>query len=509
MLWVTAAEPALLCLIGAVLGVAVAWAAMLEARHQLFVAGASVGFDGWTIAALALTVFAILGALSLGTLRLLRSADLGEGATRRARGGNSMLGMVTDAALVVLAVVALVALSTSGALSGHTDPLASVAPGLIALGVAVLGVQLILFACRFGIALSAGSRRVAPFLALRQIARRPGVLRQARVLIIALALACFATAAWSVARTNRETAARFQVGARTVVGVAPTSPGTLEAAVARVDPHGRFAMAVADLRTPSTTLVGVEALPAAGDRRLAARYLGPRSRDAAARNRSAASSGRRAPRSAGAGVGPRERDRPDRGPVARPRSVDVGVQPAWRLGDRRSRPAARRHVHLPRQPVRSLLERLPDERARRAARERPGRSVERSRAAGGDADRLTAERRRAARRLRAPVGSPVALRGTGGLRRLEHGRRSLAQRLRGRDGGRGGRVGIDDRADGRAGRRTCHAAGGRHQGARVRQRRQRKLVLHQRPGRQLDHRAPGRLRLRTAAARRRRRAARP
>jgi hypothetical protein len=258
MLWVTSAEPALLCLIGAVVGVAIAWAVILEARTQLFVAASSVAFDGWTIAALLVTLSAIVGALGLGTMRLLRSADLSEGATRRVRAA-SMLSLIADATLVVLAVVALVVLGTSGALNGHTDPLASVAPGLIALGVAVLGVQLILFACRVGIALSDGSKWVAAFLALRQTARRPGVLRQARVLIIALALACFATAAWSVARSNRETAARFQVGARTVVNVAPTSTGTLESAVDKVDPGGRFAMAVADLHTSSTTLVGVDA----------------------------------------------------------------------------------------------------------------------------------------------------------------------------------------------------------------------------------------------------------
>ncbi len=258
MLWVTSAEPALLCLVGAVVGVALAWAVILEARTQLFVAASSVAFDGWTIAALLVTLSAIVGALGLGTMRLLRSADLSEGATRRVRAA-SMLSLIADATLVVLAVVALVVLATSGALNGHTDPLASVAPGLIALGVAVLGVQLILFACRVGIALSDGSKWVAPFLALRQTARRPGVLRQARVLIIALALACFATAAWSVARSNRETAARFQVGARAVVNVAPTSPATLESAVDKVDPGGRFAMAVADLHTSSTTLVGVDA----------------------------------------------------------------------------------------------------------------------------------------------------------------------------------------------------------------------------------------------------------
>lgn len=169
------------------------------------------------------------------------------------------MSRVADAVLIVLAIVALVALGTSGALNGHPDPLASAAPGLIALGTAVLAVALILFACRLGISLTADSGWVGSFLALRQTARRPGVLRQARVLVIALCLACFAAVAYSVARTNRQTTAEFQVGARTVVTVAPESAANLERAVAQADPHGRFAMAAIDLQTASTTLLAVDA----------------------------------------------------------------------------------------------------------------------------------------------------------------------------------------------------------------------------------------------------------
>jgi hypothetical protein len=269
MLWVTAAEPGFLCLLGAVLGVILAWAAMLIARSRLFVASAAITFDGWTFAALALTLGAIVGALGIGAARLLRSSDLAEGPARTSTG--AIASRVTDAVLIVLALVALVALGTTGALnSAHTDPLASAAPGLIALGAAVLAVALILFACRLGISLTADSRHVGLFLALRQTARRPGVLRQARVLIIALSLACFAAAAWSEARTNRMTVARFEVGARTVVTVAPQSATNLERAVHQVDPSGQFAMAVIDVHTPSTSLLAVDA------RRLAAAASWPR-----------------------------------------------------------------------------------------------------------------------------------------------------------------------------------------------------------------------------------------
>ncbi len=263
LLWVTAAEPGVLCALGAVLGVALAWAVVLAVRASLLVAGSAIVFDTPTVLALGLVLLAIVAALGLGTLRLLRGAELAPGATRSSPAVSSV-GLAVDAVLVVLAIVALVALGTTGALQGHTDPVAAAAPGLIALGTAVLAYQIILLACRLGVARTTGSRRVAGFLALRQTVRRPGVLRQARVLVIALGLACFATAAWSLARTNRSTVARFQVGADRVVSVAPVSPARLQQAVAKIDPRGRDAMAAIEERTSSTTLLAVDAarLPA-------------------------------------------------------------------------------------------------------------------------------------------------------------------------------------------------------------------------------------------------------
>jgi hypothetical protein len=264
MVWATAAEPGILCALGAVLGVAAAWVSVVVARAHLLVPSAVIAFDGRTCAALGLTVAAIIGALGIATMRLLGAGDRERAV--RAPTGPSVMGRVADAVLVVLAIAALVVLDTTGALSSaHSDPLASAAPGLIALGAAVLAVQLILSACRLGMSPTADSGWVGLFLALRQTVRRPTVLRQARVLIIALCLACFASVAWSVARSNRATAAQFQVGARAVVTVAPLSSTSLERAVERADPRGRFAMATVDLHTPSTRLLAVDArrLPAA------------------------------------------------------------------------------------------------------------------------------------------------------------------------------------------------------------------------------------------------------
>src|SRR5579884_296206 len=262
MLFATAAEPVILCVLGMLLGVGAAWAVVVVARNRLLDPAATVSPDLWVFVALGLSVVAIIGAIGLGTARLLRISTRGEGPITP-RSPAPRLATVADMLLLLLSVVALVALGTSGALSGRSDPIASAAPGLIALGVAVLAVQLVLFGCRIGISASAFSRRVAPFLALRQVARRPGVLRSARVLVVALGLACFATSAWSVARGNRASVAAFDIGAPTVVTVTPQGTG-LEQAVDRADPRGRFAMAAVSLVTPSSQVLAVDArrLPA-------------------------------------------------------------------------------------------------------------------------------------------------------------------------------------------------------------------------------------------------------
>ncbi len=257
LLAVSAAEPASLCLVGMVLGIAGAWGAVVIARDRLLDPAATISTSVWVFAAFGVTLAAIVAALGIGTFRLLRSHGLSDvqagspaGARRRS--------LVTDTVLLVLSVVALVALGTSGNLSGHSNPIASAAPGLIALGAAVIGVHVVLLGCRLGLSASAYSDRVAVFLAMRQIVRRPAVMRQTRVLIIALCLACFAISAWSVGRSNRASAATFSVGSTEVATVTPHGVG-LQQAVDRVDPHGRFAMAAATVKTASSNLLAVDA----------------------------------------------------------------------------------------------------------------------------------------------------------------------------------------------------------------------------------------------------------
>jgi putative ABC transport system permease protein len=265
LLGVSVAEPFALCAAGLPVGIGLAWLAVEASRSRLFAPHTEVLLSGWTLAAFALVVAAIVVAVVVSTGQLRRrgpdvslltpSAPPGSAAqTRRGR-----TGPVVDVVLVVLAVASLCELAATGVLAGgRTDPLASAAPALIALGVAVVGVWMTLLAARLLITATRGSTRVATFLAARQIGRRPVLVRQTRILVVALCLASFATAAWWVAKSNRQTVARFTVGASTVLTVNPDPGVDLTEAVDRADPSGHLAMAAAVVRTPSSILLAVD-----------------------------------------------------------------------------------------------------------------------------------------------------------------------------------------------------------------------------------------------------------
>ena len=158
LLAVTTAEPVILCVLGFALGVAVAWGAVVVARDRLLDPAAVISPDVWVFAALALTVLAIAGALFVATWRFMRSSGV-SGDRVAAPATARRWAMVADVVLLVLAAVALVALATSGSLGGRANPIASAAPGLIALGTAVVAVQFVRLVCRFG---RLGQRRLRP-----------------------------------------------------------------------------------------------------------------------------------------------------------------------------------------------------------------------------------------------------------------------------------------------------------------------------------------------------------
>ncbi len=154
--------------------------------------------------------------------------------------------LVADAAAVTIAVAGLIELEVGGVLnSGRPNPLSVLAPTLLAVAAAVMTVRLLPFLARPLARWTRDSRRLATFLAVRQLLRRPAETRAVLVVAVAVCIAVFAVTTWADAGHNRSLRALNTAGARTVLFVRPgTGVSDLRTAVDRADPGGH-SMAVA------------------------------------------------------------------------------------------------------------------------------------------------------------------------------------------------------------------------------------------------------------------------
>jgi len=164
-------------------------------------------------------------------------------ATRQAKARSWLV----DAVVVVASVAALVALFRGGVL-GSTGPnvLALAAPGLLVLAVALLGSRALPGLCGAAYGPTRLRGQLGPFLAVRQLGRRPSTLRLALVLAVAFGLVAFGVDAWSVASSNAHDRAWTEIGAAQVLTVNPAPDQDLGAVVDRLDPSGRQATVVSE-----------------------------------------------------------------------------------------------------------------------------------------------------------------------------------------------------------------------------------------------------------------------
>ena len=136
LLFLAVSEPA--ALIGAALpvGILVAWGAMRIFGDTYLYRGVSVGITWLSVVAGLAAFVAAIVATALASYGLWRHAS-----RENRRAGTT--AVMVDAFGVALGVAGLLALATKGALNGtHANPLAAIAPGLLAVGGAVIGLRL-------------------------------------------------------------------------------------------------------------------------------------------------------------------------------------------------------------------------------------------------------------------------------------------------------------------------------------------------------------------------------
>jgi hypothetical protein len=246
-----------LVLVAAVpIGVLIGWAATAAIGAGLLRTGTPIELPPLGLAAGAAAILGGLLAVAGGVRPTLRRSVTEQ--WRRSSQRAARPGWAFDAVVITGAAAGLAELVASGSIdSAHQHPIALLVPGLVALAVAVVAARLLPAAA--GVA-ARRARRAGPamFLALRQLARRPGAMRTTTVLATAFALATFALSAGSSARANYSAVSDAEVGAPTVLDVTIPAGSDLVSLVHQADPTGRYATAVEEYLSDNTTTVAVD-----------------------------------------------------------------------------------------------------------------------------------------------------------------------------------------------------------------------------------------------------------
>ena len=240
------AQPVALVLMAAPVAALLAWILVRLLAARLLGHSAEVAFPP---AAYGVAALAVLGGVVAAVVAARRIVVTPVGALMRlgAAAPGSPIGLlVADAAAVTIAVAGLIELEAGGVLeSGNPNPLSVLAPTLLAVAAAVLALRLLPFLARGLTRWTRDSRRLATFLAVRQLLRRPAEARPVLLVAVAVSIAVFAVATWADAGHNRSLRALNSAGAHTVLIVRPgAGVHDLRTAVDRADPSGH-SMAVA------------------------------------------------------------------------------------------------------------------------------------------------------------------------------------------------------------------------------------------------------------------------
>ena len=240
------AQPVALVLVAAPVAALLAWLIVRLLAARALGRPVDVAFPP---AAFGVAALGVLGGVLAAVVAARRIVVTPVGALMRlgaAAPGAAIGLLVADAVTVTIAVAGLIELNVGGVLdAGKPNPLAVLAPTLLAAGAAVVALRLLPFLARRLARRTRDSPRLATFLAVRQLLRRPLEARAALLVAVAVSIATFAVAMWADARHNRSLRALSSAGASTVLIVRPGGGVyDLRTAVDRADP-GRHSMAVA------------------------------------------------------------------------------------------------------------------------------------------------------------------------------------------------------------------------------------------------------------------------
>ncbi len=259
--WAVAlAEPVAVVALAVPMGLLAAWGLAAATSARLFAPGAGAALDPLAVAAACATGLVGIAAVAIGARRSTLAVESG----RSGAGGGvatkwRIAGDVIAIALAVAAVAELVVSGVSGGSDpGRVNPLAAFAPGLLALGVGVVGARVLPALAGLSLPLTRYSRHVPVALATRRVARRPEFASEVVLVVVAVSLTVFGVSGWAIAGRNRATAAEFAVGASRVLTVAVRPGVDFLAATRAADDGRRTAMAAVVEAAPDGTTLAVD-----------------------------------------------------------------------------------------------------------------------------------------------------------------------------------------------------------------------------------------------------------
>lgn len=254
-------EPTAIVVAAVPVGLFAAWIVALVWATSLFGPSVGVSLTLLALGAAIATGFIGVGATFVGTRRMLAEVEATlSDASESLR--SSRTRVVADVAGVAIAGAAFFELAVAGVSptngGGHTDPLAAFAPGLLALGLGILGARLLPVVLRPTVRYTSYSRRVALALATRRVARLREYASQVMLLSIAVGLTLFGISGWAIAAHNREVQSGFEVGATKVLTVAVRPGVNFLSAVRGADRSGRSVMAAVVENVSNGTTLAVD-----------------------------------------------------------------------------------------------------------------------------------------------------------------------------------------------------------------------------------------------------------
>ncbi|GAA4744551.1 hypothetical protein GCM10025783_15340 [Amnibacterium soli] len=235
-------EPVVLLLLAAPVGALLAVLVATRLADAVLLPGTPVRFTWVALLALVGAVAGGAAAVVQSAWSTLRRPVLEQWRRTRSSSGGSPAGLVADVLVAALAALAFVALRVAGPEAGA---LTLLGPGLLVCAAGFAGARLLPIVLRPAVPATAASRRIAVFLAVRQVVRRPAGLRLVALLTVAVGLAVFGVGGEVVAAQNRVTRAAAEIGATRVERVRFTPGQDVAGQVARADPDGRWAAAAA------------------------------------------------------------------------------------------------------------------------------------------------------------------------------------------------------------------------------------------------------------------------